>query len=99
MGSSISKDILAQVLVLDETGEMFVDIVRIDHLVLVFELAARKADIFKQFLDQCMQTAGTNIFGCAVHLGGHVRKPVDSVIGKTQLYTLCSKKCLVLLNE
>ena len=51
---------------------MFVDVSGVDTLLLFFEFAAGKADVFEKFFYQSMQATGTNVFSSFIDLLSHL---------------------------
>src|SRR5947209_9853746 len=94
-----SEDVAAQVLVLDNVGELFADVGGINLHRLFLQLRRLKGNFVQYFFEDGVQPPRADIFGVLVHRGGKPRQRGDGVLRDAELDALGLQQSGVLLDE
>src|SRR6266852_1066507 len=95
----ILKDVAAQVLVLDDIGELFVHVGSIDLDVFLFQVGGFKGKLVEHFFQNGVQAAGANIFGLLVDAGGEFGDGGHGILGDVELHSFRLKQRHVLFDQ
>ena len=95
----ISQNIPAQVLVLDDLGELFADVhgVHLDGLLL--EVGTVEGNILQQFFENGVETARADVLGGFIHPRGEAGDLLQRVLGKGELDAFGIEQRLILLDQ
>src|SRR5216117_360332 len=69
-----SQDVPAEVLVLHDFGEHFLDVACVNSDRLLLEIGAFKGDVVKEFLHDRMKAAGANVLRAFIHRRGEASR-------------------------
>src|SRR5262249_32724629 len=77
VSAGISKDVPAQILVLQDAFETLPDVPRIDDDLAPAHLGCVEGDLVEESLEDRVQAAGADVLGARVHVGGDARDLAD----------------------
>src|SRR6266852_1062335 len=95
----ILQDVAAQILVLDDIGELLVHISRIHFDVFLLEVRSLEGQLVEDFFENGVEAAGADVFRLLVDHGSELRDGVDGVVGDVELDAFGFEQRDVLLNE
>src|SRR5216684_150117 len=95
----ILQDVAAQILVLDDIGELLVHIGRIHFDVLLLEVRSFEGKLIENLFEDGVEAAGADVFSLLVDDGCKLRDGVDGVVGDVQLHAFGFEQRDVLLDE
>src|SRR6266404_5945560 len=95
----ILQDVAAQVLVLDNVGELLVHVGGVDLNIFLLEVGGFEGELVENFFEDGMQAAGANVFGLLIDNGRELGDGVDGVVGDVQLYAFGFEQRDVLLDQ
>src|SRR5271157_639633 len=76
------QDIAAQVLVLDDIGELLVDVGRVDLHIFLFQIRGFEGKLVENLFKNGVQAARADVFRLLVDAGGEARDGRHGIIGK-----------------
>src|ERR1700730_11557261 len=86
-------------MVLDDFGELLVDVRRVDFHIFLFQVGGLKRKLLKYLFKDGVKPSSTDVFGLLVDAGGKLRDRFDGVFGYVELQPLGFKQGDVLLDQ
>src|SRR5215469_2538220 len=95
----ILQDVAAEILILHDVHELFIDIGGVNFNVLFFEVGSLERDFVENFFKNSVQAARANVLGLLVDASGKAGHCGNGVFRKIQLQSLGFEQRGVLLDE
>src|SRR6478609_8566176 len=94
-----SQNIPAEVLILDDVGQLLAHVDRIYFYVLAFEVRTVEGNLFEQFLEDRMQSPSTDVLGRLVYPSRERRDLFQRILRERQLDAFRIQQRLILLHQ
>src|SRR6266581_1495738 len=95
-GTTKLENVLRQIVVLHDAGELLVDVFRVDHHRLSIELGGIERDAVEQPFHDRVEPPGTDVLLLFVDLESNLGKASNAVVTEVELDTLGRKQRLIL---
>src|SRR5258706_5407858 len=93
------QDVAAQVLILDNVGELLVHVGGVDLDVFLLEVGGFEGELIENFLEDCVEAAGADVLSLLVDACGEFGNGVDGIVSDVQLHAFCFEQRYVLLDQ
>src|SRR2546423_6386853 len=95
----LSQDVATQVLILDDFGELFMDIRGIYFDIFLFQIRRLEGKLVENFFENGVQTSSADIFRLLVDTGSEFSDGVDSVLSNVELDAFGLEQRDILFDE
>src|SRR2546428_5114873 len=83
------KNVATEILILDGVGEHFLNVSRVDRLVLWLQVRPLKTDFVQQPLHDRVQAASADVFGLLIYLRGKIGNGINRIGCKLKFDAFC----------